>query len=294
MEQQVGVFQLLQGRVEGVHQMVRQLGNEANGIGKNNVQILGHRKLPGGGIQRIKQPVIGRDPRPCQLIQKGGFACVGIAHNRHHRHGVFHPVLPLDAADLPHLLQLRFQPVDPLPDVAAVRFQLGLTGATGADAAALSGKAGAHTGKPGQQIFILSQFHLQAALLGLGPLGEDVQNQRAAVQHRHADDLLQRPDIAGRQLIIENNHSGRSGFHQHFNFQCLALTDKRMRIGGMAVLQHLTGTEAACGLQQGFQLLNGFVGCRLLFLKTVRVQAHQHCPLLYSLLKTCFHKTSAF
>ena len=70
MKQQVGVFQLLQGGVESVHQMVGQLGNKAHGIGQNHVQIVGHRQLPGGGVQGIEQTVVGGNARVGQLIQK--------------------------------------------------------------------------------------------------------------------------------------------------------------------------------------------------------------------------------
>ena len=37
----------------------------------------------------------------------------------------------------------------------------------------------------GEQILILGQLHLEPALPGAGPLGEDVQDQGGAVQHRH-------------------------------------------------------------------------------------------------------------
>ena len=76
-------------------------------------------------------------------------------------------------------------------DVAAVRFQLRLTRALGADGALAAGARLAlqvrpHTDKPGQQVLILGQLHLQAPLLGLGSLGENVQNQSAAVNDLHA------------------------------------------------------------------------------------------------------------
>jgi hypothetical protein len=60
----------------------------------------------------------------------------------------------------------------------------------------------------------------------------------------------------------------------------------------MPVLQHFTGAEAACGLQQGFQFLQGFIGGRLFLRKAVRVQANQHCPLLYMFFVGCFHSSS--
>ena len=68
MEQEIGIFQFFQGCVEGIYQMVRQLCDKANGIGQDHIQVIGYRKLPGCGIQGIKQTVVGRDPRSGQLI----------------------------------------------------------------------------------------------------------------------------------------------------------------------------------------------------------------------------------
>ena len=289
VQQKVGILQLFQRRVEGVYQMVGELGDKADSITEDHIQIFRHGQLPGGGVQRIKQPVIGRDARTGQLIQEGRFACVGVAYDGNHRNGILHPALALNGADFAHLLQFGFQPVDPLPDVTAVRFQLGFAGTPGADAAALAGKACAHTGQPGQQVFILGQLHLKAAFLGLGPLGEDIQDQGTSVQNRDANDLLQSPDIAGRQLIIKYDHGGGCCFHQHFYFQGLTLANEAVGIGGMAVLQHLAGAEAAGGFQKGFQLFHGFVGGDLVFSEAVCVQSHQDGTLLHMFFKCGFH-----
>ena len=292
MKQQVGVLQLLQSGVEGVHQMVGQLGDEAYGIRQDYIQIVGNRQLPGGGVQGVEKPVVGRNACPGELIQQGGFSGIGIAHNGHHRDGVFHSPLTLDTPNLANLFQLPFQTVDPLPDMAAVRFQLGFAGSPGADAAALPGQAGAHAGQPGQQIFILRQLHLKPAFPGLGSLGENVQNQGAAIQHRDTDDLFQRPDISRGQLIVKYHHGGRRSLHQHFYFQRLPFTDKAVGIGGMAVLQHLAGAEAPGSFQQGIQLLQSFLCGSLLHSKAVRIQSHQHGTLLNVFFHCCFHGSS--
>ena len=68
MEQQIRIFQLLQSGIEGVDQVVRQLCNESNGIRQHHIQVIRHRQKPGGGIQRIKQPVVGRNPCTGELV----------------------------------------------------------------------------------------------------------------------------------------------------------------------------------------------------------------------------------
>ena len=63
VEQQIGVFQLLQRGPESLHQMVGQLGDKAHGVGQNGVGPLPDPKGPGGGVQRVEQTVIGGNSR---------------------------------------------------------------------------------------------------------------------------------------------------------------------------------------------------------------------------------------
>ena len=171
----------------------------------------------------------------------------------------------------------------------AVRFQLGLTGASGTDAAALTGQALAHTGQTGQQIFILGQLHLQAAFSGFCPLGENVQNQGAPVQNGHAEDFLQCPDMTGRQFIVKNSHGRRRGFDEHPNFLRLALADEAVGIGGMAVLDDFGSADAAGSFQQRFQFFQRFLGGCLVCLEYIGIQAHQHRTLYNVFFKIVFH-----
>ena len=119
----------------------------------------------GGGVQGIKQAVVGGDPSPGDGIEQRGLAGVGVAHDGHHGDLVFHAALALSTPDPAHLLQLRLELVDLAVDMAAVRLQLGLAGALGADGPLAAGtglalQMGPHTDEPGQQILILSQLHL--------------------------------------------------------------------------------------------------------------------------------------
>ena len=185
MEQQVGVLQLLQGGLEGLHQMVGQLADKAHRVGDEHRAGVGNLQGAGGGVQGVEQPVIGRDGRPGEPVEQGGFARIGIAHNGHHRHLVLDAPLPLGGPHPAHILQLLLQLGDLAADVPPVALQLGLAGAAGADGALLPLQMGPHAHQAGEQILILGQLHLEPALPGAGPLGEDVQDQGGAVQHRH-------------------------------------------------------------------------------------------------------------
>ncbi len=68
MQQQIGILQLLQCGFKRLHQMMGQLGDEADGIRQQYIHGIGHGQLPGRGIQCVKQPVVGRNPRAGQAI----------------------------------------------------------------------------------------------------------------------------------------------------------------------------------------------------------------------------------
>lgn len=89
VEQQVGILQLLQGGLEGLHQLMGQLADKAHGVGDHHVQGVADGQEAGGGIQGIKQAVVGGDPGPGDGIEQRGFAGVGVAHDGHHGDLVF-------------------------------------------------------------------------------------------------------------------------------------------------------------------------------------------------------------
>ena len=92
----------------------------------------------------------------------------------------------------------------PRADPAPVDLDLGLTGAAAADADTarraatdLPGQRLAPAAQPGQQVLQLGELDLRLALLGAGVLGEDVEDQRGAVDDLDLDDVP-RAGAAGR------------------------------------------------------------------------------------------------
>ena len=256
-----------------------QLADKAHCVGDHHLQRIADRQQPGGGIQRIEQPVIGGDTRAGDSVEQRGLARVGVAHDGHHRDLIFHPPLPLGAAHPSHLLQLLLQLVDLPADVPPVRLQLRLTGALGADGraagAALPLQMRPHADEPRQQILVLRQLHLQAALLRLGPLGEDVQNEAAAVQHLHAAKLRQYTYLGGRQVVVEDDHGGVAVVHHAPDLLHLALADKAVGVGLLPALKDRPHRLAAGRLHQRAQLRQA------LLVGAVRAQhrgaqTHQH------------------
>ena len=202
MEQQVRVLQLLQGGLERLHQLVGELADKAHRIGYHHVQRVADAEQAAGGVQGIKETVVGRDARSGEVVEQGGLARIGIANDSHHGDLVFPPLLALGAPYPAHVLQILPQLVNFPVDVPPVRLQLGFAGALGADGTLAAGtrltlQVGPHAGEPGQQILILGQLHLEPALPGLSPLGKNIQNQPAAVQHLDAQQLGENPHLRG-------------------------------------------------------------------------------------------------
>ena len=132
-----------------------------------------------------------------------------------------------------------------------------------------------HTDQPGQQIAVLGQLHLQAALLGFCPLSENIQDQAAAVQYLNAQQLRQHPLLGGGKVIVENDHGSTYIFNVKLHLRHLALPDEGARIRRGPVLENDAGSLATGGLHQSGQLVHTFLGGTVLP-QNRGVQAHQY------------------
>ena len=73
------VLQLLQRGLDGIHQLVGQLADEAHGVGDHHIQGVADRQQAAGGVQGVKQAVVGRNGRTGELVEQRGLSRVGIA-----------------------------------------------------------------------------------------------------------------------------------------------------------------------------------------------------------------------
>src|SRR5690606_9388067 len=120
-----------------------------------------------------------------------------------------------------HRRDLPAQPRHALADPAAVQLELGLTGTAAADADAaggpaadLAGQVATPAAQPRQQVLELGELDLGLTLPALGVLGEDVEDERGAVDDLHLDDLLEPPQLAGGELAVAD-HRVRAGGGDH-------------------------------------------------------------------------------
>ncbi|MPM90529.1 hypothetical protein SDC9_137650 [bioreactor metagenome] len=149
-----------------------------------------------------------------------------------------------------------------------------------------------HAGQPGQEVFVLSQLHLQAALPGFCAAGEDVQNEVGAVHHLDAQLLGQHPLLGGGKIIVENNQIGAHGLCQLLNLKHLALPDEGAGLGRVLILKHGAHALAPRRLQQGAQLLQGAFAGVFRAGQAVCVQADQYRTVDWLLGKLLNHSSS--
>ncbi len=212
-------------------------------------------------------------------VEQRGLARVGVADDRHVGHGK--AVLAAHVAGGLHVLDGAAQLGHAGADAAAVQLDLGLTGparshARGGATHLATGLAG-HGFTPAaqsrQQVFELRQLHLRLALFGLGVLGEDVQDQRGAVDDLDLDHVLQRATLAGLEFVVDDHGVGAHGLDDVAQLDGLALADVRGGVGVGAALQHAVEHLGARGFGQGGEFAQRHLG---LGGRAAHPLAHEH------------------
>ncbi len=156
-----------------------------------------------------------------------------------------------------------------MADFAPVDFELGFTRTAQADTAhvtgapgsatGLAGEVGPGAGKTGQAVFILGQFDLELAFVGVGVLGKDIEDEGRAVNDLDVftEAALQFAQVARGKLIIEDDHIGKGFFDKGLDLFHFARTD----IGiGMRVFEGLRGFTnhiQTSGISQQGQFFQG-------------------------------------
>ncbi len=244
VHQQIGVDDLLQGGAERLDQLGGQVPDEADGVGEHERPAVVPFGAPGGGLQGGEQGVLHQHARPGQRVGQAGLAGVGVADDGDRGHVAVQPAAALGVADLLHVLDLAAQLGHPLADAAPIGFDLGLTGT--AQPHASPAAAGAATGLPGhrlapaaqprQHVLHLGQRHVRLALPAGGVLGEDIEDQRGAVDHLDLHRLFQRGQLRRGQFAVADHGVGAGGQHHVAQLGRLARADVGRRVGLVAAL----------------------------------------------------------
>ena len=104
--------------------------------------------------------------------------------------------------------ELRANVVNALDETAAIDFELGLAGTPGADATGLLGERATRAAKTRQAVLEQRELDLGLAFRRARVLGEDVENDRRAVDRRAPEDLLKVALLGRREVVLEDHGVG--------------------------------------------------------------------------------------
>ncbi len=233
MDQDVRQDGLLQGGLEGLHQAVGEVPDEAHGVRGQEAAARGVEDAAGRGVQGGEELVLRQGVGVRDRVEEAGLPGVRVAHHRRPGQARPLPAPPLDRALHPDLLEVLLDVPDPCLDLAPVQLQGLFAGSLGAVASALL----AHQvlpgmGQPGQGVLELGELHLEARLPGQGPTRENLQDQLAAVVDHPARVLLPVPLLDRGEGVVEDEGIRVLGLGGSDEFLDLA---RGQQVGGRAV-----------------------------------------------------------
>jgi len=101
---------------------------------------------------------------------------------------------------------------------------------------------------------------LQLALQRASALRENVEDQLAAIDDAKIQFLFEVARLRGAQRIVENRERRTGAMRDFLDLGSLAFPYKGPRVGGLELLRDCIGDFSACGLGQGLELGERFLG----------------------------------
>ncbi len=267
VQEQVGMDGLLERRLETGDQVVRQVADETDRVAEHHLGAALQSPRSGFGVERGEEFVVGISAGGGDGVEERALACVRVADDAD-REMLAIPRLDQARLALVDYLDLVLELADALAHQAAVGFELGFTGAASANAQprAAAGDAlevAPHAGEARVSVLELRELDLELCFVGLGAAGEDVEDQLAAIEHHRSfavfgaellvDRLLQRADLAGGEVIVEQDDVGLVLARQLGDLDHLAAADERGGIDLLSVLHDLGNDARAGGLGETAQ-----------------------------------------
>src|SRR3954470_24891036 len=254
VDDEVGEARLLERRAARVDELVGQLADEADGVGDEvRPPVEAHRARV--RVERVEEAVADAHLGAGERVEQRRLAGVRVAGERDLRQLA---ALALGAHRRPRgldLAQLAAQRGDPVAGETAVGLELGLAGAAGADAALAAAGAEALEVRPqaahaGEVVLELGELDLELALRALRVPGEDVEDDRGAVDDRHPELLLEVAPLARRELVVDRDEVRVGAPGLVLDLRELARAEVRVRVRRVAVLDRLADRRDPRGAQQ--------------------------------------------
>ena len=236
MQQQIGIGGFAQRGLECIDEFVRQVADEAHGVGQRHRALCAFKvELTRGGVQRGEKLVGRVGLRIHQGVEQRRLARIGVADQGDPKSLVALAGAALRAALALDLVEPLLHRLDALADHAAIKLDLRFTWtASIADAAALPLEVAPAPHQPGREVLQARQFDLQLAFVALCALAKNLQDQHRAVGHRHTEVPLKIALLRRRQGLIEQHRLGLMRFDQGLDLIGLARPDEECGVGCLA------------------------------------------------------------
>ncbi len=257
VQEEIGVRDLLQRRAERLDDLVRQVADETDGVSEGEGPTVGERGPSHRRVQRGEQRILDEYARARQAVEQRGLAGVGVAGDRDRGNPAALARRPFRRPDRLHVGELAAEPGHARAQPSPVSFDLRFARAPGPDPTAGPRHRLTPATQPRQHVLQLGKLDLRLAFPGCRVLGENVQDQRGPVDDLDLDDVLQLAQLAGSQFTVADNGVGADGGNDLAQFPCLAGTDVRGRVGGVASLDECVQDDRAGRVRKGRELGHG-------------------------------------
>ena len=262
MQDQVSFNNFFERSAEGIDQFVRQIGNEAHGIGQNQLPPAFQAQAPQGWVKGGEQHVLGQNIGTGQRVEQRGFSGVGVTDKRNNMRALTLSCGAVQASGTAHVFQIAFELVYPLQQHASVEFKLGFPRAAHkASTATLSLKVGPGPHQSGPLKGQGCQFNLKPTFTGLRALAKDFQNQRCSVEHLGFEFAFKVSVLNRGQNGVEDDDAGVFRMHPIMPVFQRPSPDQRRRPDGGQIDGRSCCDFQAYGLGQRYRFAE-FVICR--------------------------------
>ena len=255
LDQQVGTDDFLERGAERVDQVVRQLVDETDRIGHDDVPPARQTDLPAGRVERGEQHVGDVDVRIGHGVEQRALAGVGVADEGHGGDLAMVAATRGGGAVAADVVEIGADLLDPFADEPTVGLELALAGPSRADPATRARQVRPHPRQPRQVVLQRGELDLEPALLGPRVAGEDVDDQRGAIEHLAVEELLEAALLVRLELVVDDEHVevGRCALVHELGGAAAAEIPHGIR--ARPSLRRGAHHDGPCGLGQGAELL---------------------------------------